>query len=67
MLARAIGSDIKGRVSLLCYALAIGAAFVEQWVSDGLFCLVALIWLVPDRRVEKVLGQADAGKGTHRQ
>ena len=66
MLARAIGSDMKGRVSLLCYALAIGAAFVEQWVSDGLYCLVALIWLVPDRRVEKALGQADAVKGTHK-
>lgn len=55
ILARAIGRDIKGKISPILYAVAIGLAFVEQWASDGVYVLVALIWLIPDRRVERVL------------
>ena len=55
LLARALGSDIKGRVSLLVYAIAIAAAFVWPWLAGALYALVAVIWLVPDRRIEKVL------------
>ena len=55
LLARALGSDIKGRVSLLGYAIAIAAAFVWPWLAGALYALVAVIWLVPDRRIEKVL------------
>jgi uncharacterized membrane protein len=51
-LARAVGNDIKGRVSLLLYAIAIGLAFVNQWISDALYVTVAVIWLIPDRRIE---------------
>jgi uncharacterized membrane protein len=51
-LARAIGSDAKGKLSPVCYAAAIPLAFVHQGISDALYVLVALIWLVPDRRIE---------------
>jgi uncharacterized membrane protein len=54
-LAAAIGKDVKGKISLLCYLLAIPLAFVHQWLSDGLYVLVALIWLIPDRRIESQL------------
>jgi uncharacterized membrane protein len=58
-LARVIGGDAKGRISMFCYAMGIGMAFVEPWISDGLYVLVALIWLVPDRRVERALQHAE--------
>jgi uncharacterized membrane protein len=51
-LAEAIGNDAKGFVSLALYVIAIPLAFVNQWVSDGIYVVVALIWLVPDRRIE---------------
>ncbi|MGH8541262.1 MAG: TMEM175 family protein [Stenotrophobium sp.] len=51
-LAAAIGSDTKGKLSLLAYALAVGLAFVDQRISDVIYALVALMWLVPDRRIE---------------
>jgi uncharacterized membrane protein len=51
-LARAVGQDRKGKLSLLCYAVAIPMAFVHEAVSDALYVLVALIWLVPDKRIE---------------
>jgi len=54
-LATAIGSDFKGKVSILIYAAAIALAFVAPWVACGLYALVAAIWLVPDRRIERVL------------
>ena len=56
-LAAAIGKDVKGKISLLCYLLAIPLAFVQQWISDGLYVLVALIWLIPDRRIESKLNE----------
>ena len=53
-LAAAVGSDVKGKISLAFYALAIPVALlVHPWISAGLYALVALIWLVPDRRIEK--------------
>ncbi|MGE5813846.1 MAG: TMEM175 family protein [Acidobacteriota bacterium] len=51
-IARAIGADLKGWISLTCYATAIPMAFVNDTISDALFVLVALIWLIPDRRIE---------------
>jgi uncharacterized membrane protein len=54
-LAAAIGADRKGRLSLLAYAVALACSFVVPWVSVALFVLVALIWLVPDTRIERVL------------
>jgi uncharacterized membrane protein len=52
-LARAIGRDIKGKLSIVLYVTAIALAFVNVWLADGLYVLVALIWFVPDRRIEK--------------
>lgn len=55
LLKKAIGSDWKGKLSPLIYFIAIPAAFWSQWISQGLYVLVALIWLVPDRRIENAL------------
>ena len=52
LLARATGSDFKGRLSPLFYIGGIGLAFVQPWMSCVLYVLVALVWLVPDRRIE---------------
>jgi TMEM175 potassium channel family protein len=51
-LAVAVGTDLKGKVSVAMYAAAIALAFVNQWFSDTLYIFVALMWLVPDRRIE---------------
>lgn len=53
VLARAVGSDRKGKLSLALYVAAIPLAFVTPWLADALFVVVALIWLVPDKRIEK--------------
>ena len=55
VLKAAIGSDWKGKVSPLLYLVAIPAAFAREWISDAIYVLVALIWLVPDRRIEQRL------------
>jgi uncharacterized membrane protein len=54
-LATAIGRDAKGKISLFIYSLAIPLAFVKPWLGCGLYILVAVIWLIPDRRIEKTL------------
>jgi TMEM175 potassium channel family protein len=54
-LKKAIGKDLKGKISPLIYVAAIGLAFVNQWISDALYVFVALMWLVPDRRIESNL------------
>jgi uncharacterized membrane protein len=54
-LATMLGRDIKGNISPIIYVAAIGLAFVNQWISDALYVLVVLMWLVPDRRIEKNL------------
>jgi uncharacterized membrane protein len=54
-LAAALGSDAKGKVSLALYMAAIPLAFVNQWISDALYVAVALLWLVPDPRIESKL------------
>ena len=48
----ALGKDYKGKSSPLIYIFAIALAFVNQWIADALYVLVALIWLIPDRRIE---------------
>jgi uncharacterized membrane protein len=67
-LARAIKRDIKGKVSLVLYIVAIPLAFVATWASIALYVVVALIWLVPDRRIERVLSEhheANVASGSH--
>jgi len=53
LVARAIGRDYKGRVSLLAYAAAIGLAFVSPWIAYALFVCIAVLWFVPDRRLSR--------------
>lgn len=54
-LAIALGRDFKGKLSLAIYAVAIPLAFVQSWLACGLYVLVAIIWLIPDRRIERTL------------
>jgi uncharacterized membrane protein len=56
-LARAIGRDLKGKVTPFLYVMGIGAAFVDTRVAAAIYALVALIWLVPDRRIERTLSR----------
>ena len=53
MLASAVGRDLKGKLSPLGYALAIPLAFVHEWLAWGLYVIVALVWLIPDTRIER--------------
>ena len=55
LLKKAIGNDWKGKASPLLYISAIGFAFVSHWISIALYILVALLWLIPDRRIEQML------------
>jgi len=55
--AKALGRDFKGKVSVLIYVVAVPTAFVNRWVAGALYVLVALIWFVPDRRIETRLGK----------
>jgi uncharacterized membrane protein len=57
-LAVAVGRDVKGKLSPVLYAAGIALAYVDRWVSLGAYVLVALIWLVPDRRVERTINAA---------
>ena len=60
LLRKAVGGDWKGNLSPVLYLAAIPLAFVNAWISTGLFVLVALLWLVPDRRIERVLEKETA-------
>jgi len=54
-LAVALGNDVKGRLSIAIYAASIPLAFFKPWISIALYVIVALIWLVPDRRIESTV------------
>jgi len=51
-LAKVLGKDVKGKTSLVLYAVSIPTALLQTWISDSIFVVVALIWLVPDSRIE---------------
>jgi uncharacterized membrane protein len=53
LLYRAVEKDIKGKISVVCYLLAIPLAFVSPWISGLLYIAIALLWIVPDARIEK--------------
>ena len=55
VLAQALGSDIKGKISPLLYLVGVVLAFVVPWLSIAIYVLVAVIWLIPDRRIERAL------------
>jgi uncharacterized membrane protein len=54
-LARALGRDVKGKISFVFYATGIALAFVSQWLAIAVYLLVALMWLIPDRRIERTV------------
>ncbi len=56
-LAIAVGDDFKGKISTALYIVAIIVSFLNAWVSLGIYSAVALIWLVPDRRIEKIISE----------
>ncbi|NJN54234.1 MAG: hypothetical protein HC804_05420, partial [Anaerolineae bacterium] len=55
ILATALGRDEKGKLSIVVYVVAIPLAFVSTWLAGALYVLVAIIWLLPDRRIENTL------------
>ena len=58
-LAAALGKDVKAKVSILLYALAIPVAFINPWFSCALYVLVAITWLIPDPRIERTLAKTE--------
>ena len=54
-LAKAIGNDVKGKISVVLYIAGILVSFVNSWASVGIYVLVAIMWFIPDRRIEKAL------------
>jgi uncharacterized membrane protein len=59
-LAAALGRDLKGKVSPVIYAAGIGFAFANRWIGLALYVVVALMWLIPDRRVERTVTEGRA-------
>lgn len=57
VLAKAIGSDVKGKISPVLYAAGIALAFVAPWISIAIYTLVAVLWLIPDRRIENLIAR----------
>lgn len=60
ILARAVGHDIKGKVSPVLYIIAIFSTYLSQWIAAALYVLVALIWLIPDKRIEIIFENSEA-------
>jgi uncharacterized membrane protein len=59
LLAKAVGRDLKGKISPILYGAAILVAFFAPWISGSIYVFVALMWLVPDRRIERVIGEVE--------
>jgi uncharacterized membrane protein len=57
LLAKGLGRDFKGKISIVIYAAAIPLAFLNSWIAGGLYVLVAAMWLCPDPRFEKLVGE----------
>jgi uncharacterized membrane protein len=56
-MARAIGNDWKGKLSIILYAAGVGIAFWEAWISSVIYTVVALLWLIPDKRLERAMDE----------
>jgi len=59
LLAQAIGKELKGKSSPVLYAIAIPAALWQPWAAYSIYALVALMWIVPDRRIERAVAARD--------
>jgi len=62
-LQRAIGNDLKGKLTSLIYAAAVGLAFVEPWISVAIYVALAIAWLIPDRRIARVVDNSAPPSG----
>jgi uncharacterized membrane protein len=62
-LAQALGSDVKGKISPTLYAAGVGLAFVSPWIAEALYVVVAIMWVVPDRRFARASTSQDASAG----
>ena len=60
ILKKAVGRDLKGKLSPLLYILAIVATLLSTWIAEAIYVAVAMIWLIPDRRIENVLSRDEA-------
>jgi len=60
ILKKAVGRDLKGKLSPLLYIVAIVATLLSTWIAEAIYVAVAMIWLIPDRRIENVLSRDDA-------
>jgi uncharacterized membrane protein len=60
-LAQAIGADLKGKLSPVLYTLGIAVSFYRPWIAGCIYTLVALMWLVPDRRLERLVSKNEGG------
>ena len=54
ILARAVGRDLKGKISPILYVIAIGSSWISGWIAGAIYMIVAFIWLIPDRRIEVI-------------
>jgi TMEM175 potassium channel family protein len=61
----AVGRDKKGHISIMLYVLALAAAFFNQWIALSIYVLVALMWFIPDRRIERKLGHREVNGHGH--
>lgn len=62
ILSKALGADIKGKISPILYVLGIVFAFINTWISGAIYIIVAFIWLIPDMRIEKIVTQEKLDK-----
>jgi uncharacterized membrane protein len=57
LLAEAVGPDFKGKISPILYLIAIPSAFLSPWIACAIYVIVALMWIVPDRRIERAMAR----------
>lgn len=57
ILAKALGTDLKGKLSIVIYLISISLVFLNPFISQGLYALVAFLWVIPDKRIERVLSE----------
>jgi len=62
ILARAIGKDLKGKISPILYVIAIFSCWISPWIAGGIYVLVAIIWIVPDKRIEIIFNHEPGEK-----
>jgi uncharacterized membrane protein len=57
ILAKALGADLKGKLSIVIYLISMSMVFINPFISQGLYALVAFLWVIPDKRIERVLSE----------